>query len=126
MAGRRGGRGSTPSKRRGQSPGRAPQRGPDWQQIESDPDFRKLVSARRRFTVPAVIFFLAYYFSLPILVGYFPRLMETRVVGSINLAYLFALSQFFMAWILAYLYVRRADAFDRMAERIAAKTKGRS
>jgi uncharacterized membrane protein (DUF485 family) len=73
-----------------------------------------------------VIFFLLYYFSLPVLVGYFPRFMETRVVGSINLAYLFALSQFFMAWILAYLYVRRADTFDRMAERIAGRSKGRS
>ena len=33
-----------------------------------------------------------------VLVGYFPSLMERRVAGKINLAYLFALSQFFMAW----------------------------
>ena len=104
----------------------APKRGLDWQRIEADADFRDLVAARRRFTLPAVVFFLLYYFSLPVLVGYFPRVMETRVIGAVNLAYLFALSQFFMAWILAYLYVRRAEAFDRMAERIAARAKGQS
>jgi len=33
----------------------------------------------------------------------------------VNIAYLFALSQFFMAWIIAALYVRAAARFDRMA-----------
>jgi uncharacterized membrane protein (DUF485 family) len=37
------------------------------------------------------------------------------VIGPVNLAYLFALSQFFVAWIIAWLYVRAADRFDRMA-----------
>jgi uncharacterized membrane protein (DUF485 family) len=37
------------------------------------------------------------------------------VWGPVNLAYLFALSQFFMAWIIAALYVRAAARFDRMA-----------
>jgi uncharacterized membrane protein (DUF485 family) len=37
------------------------------------------------------------------------------VIGSVNLAYLFALSQFFMAWIIAGLYVRAANRFDRMS-----------
>src|SRR5436190_6735865 len=107
---RRGGNGRL--KHSDRSEGRATaERGPDWKAIEATPDFRELVAARKRFTVPAVVFFLLYYFSLPVLVGYFPRVMETRVIGAVNLAYLFALSQFFMAWILAYLYVRRANAF---------------
>jgi uncharacterized membrane protein (DUF485 family) len=42
--------------------------------------------------------------------------MEKRVMGPVNLAYLFALSQFFMAWIIAALYVKAAGRFDRMAE----------
>jgi uncharacterized membrane protein (DUF485 family) len=44
--------------------------------------------------------------------------MEKRVVGPVNLAYLFALSQFFMAWIIAALYVRAAARFDRMANEV--------
>ena len=83
--------------------------------IERMPEFRALVRAKRAFLVPASVFFVLYYFALPALVGYWPELMSTRVVGRINLAYLFALSQFVMAWALMAAYVRRARAFDRMA-----------
>lgn len=89
-----------------------------WQKIEADPEFRKLVSAKKRFIIPATIFFIVYYFALPVLVGYFPDFMETNIIGKINLAYLFALSQFFMTWILAYFYVRKAGIFDKMAAKI--------
>jgi uncharacterized membrane protein (DUF485 family) len=63
--------------------------------------------------VPATIFFIAYYFALPILVGYAPEFMATPVLGPVNLAYLFALSQFFVAWFIAFLYVRAAARFDQ-------------
>ena len=87
---------------------------PDWAAIERLPEFRALVRTKRAFLLPASLFFVAYYFALPALVGYWPDLMSTRVAGAINLAYLFALSQFVMAWALMALYVRRARAFDRM------------
>jgi uncharacterized membrane protein (DUF485 family) len=95
----------------------------DWQAIEAEPEFRRLVAAKRRFVVPAAITFLLYYFALPVLVGYLPGSMEREVVGHVNLAYLFALSQFFMAWILMWLYVRRARQFDAMAEGIVARVR---
>jgi uncharacterized membrane protein (DUF485 family) len=41
--------------------------------------------------------------------------MAKTVFGPVNLAYLFALSQFFVAWIIAALYVRAAARFDKMA-----------
>jgi len=96
----------------------------EWQAIEQDAAFQALVAAKRRFIIPATIFFIVYYFALPVLVGYFPALMDTDVVGHINLAYLFALSQFFMAWILMYLYVRQARTWDDMAARIVEKVRG--
>src|SRR4051794_17152245 len=89
---------------------------PDWRRVEASPDFRKLVQARTRFIVPAFIFFCAYYFTLPVLAGWFPELMKTRVLGPLNIAYLFALSQFLMAWIVALLYLRAAARFDRMSK----------
>ena len=85
---------------------------PNWADIAASPEFRKLTRAKRRFIIPDTIFFIVYYFALPALVGYFPILMERRVIGSINLAYLFALSQFFMAWLIMWLYVRKARQFD--------------
>ena len=72
-----------------------------------DADFKGCSAAKLRFIVPMTIFFLVYYFALPVLVGWFPDLMKTKV-GSVNIAYLFALSQFFMAWIVAAIYVVKA------------------
>jgi uncharacterized membrane protein (DUF485 family) len=96
----------------------------DWERIERLPSFRSLVAAKRRFILPATVFFIVYYFALPVLVGYAPDFMSRKVVGPVNLAYLFALSQFFMAWILAGLYLRAAGRFDEMAERIRQHTDG--
>ena len=99
---------------------------PDWAAIEQTPEFRALVRAKRAFIVPATLFFIAYYFALPALVGYWPDLMSTRVAGRINLAYLFALSQFVMAWTLMAAYVSRARRYDRMVEDLLQRLKGRT
>lgn len=99
---------------------------PDWAAIERTPEFRALVRAKRGFIVPATVFFVAYYFALPALVGYWPDLMSTPVVRHINLAYLFALSQFVMAWALMAAYVRRARRYDRMVERLLQGLKGQT
>jgi uncharacterized membrane protein (DUF485 family) len=96
-------------------------RGVDWEKIAAQPNFQGLLHRKARFIVPASIFFLLYYFALPVLVGYAPDLMKTRV-GPVNIAYLFALSQFFMAWIIAALYVRAANIFDRDAKAILDDT----
>ena len=47
------------------------------------------------------------------------------VIGPVNVAYLFALSQFFMAWLIAFLYVRAANRFDRMAATVLANLERR-
>ena len=89
----------------------------DWDRVAAEPEFKSLLASKRRFIVPATVFFVVYYFALPVLVGYAPRLMETRVLG-LNVAYLFALSQFFMAWGVAAAYVRAAGGWDEVAHRI--------
>lgn len=96
----------------------------EWRAIEQDPDFQELVREKRSFIVPATVIFIVYYFALPILVGYVPDFMDTKLIGYINLAYLFALSQFVMAWVIMALYVRRAGGFDALAARVVAKVKG--
>ena len=92
----------------------------DWAGIAGHADFKKLLAAKARFIVPATVFFLVYYFALPVLVGWFPDLMKTKI-GSVNLAYLFALSQFFMAWIIAAFYVVKAAGWDQSAADLLAK-----
>ncbi|NKE69765.1 DUF485 domain-containing protein [Nitrospiraceae bacterium HYJII51-Mn-bac16s-1-B09] len=97
----------------------------DWEKVAAMAEFKALLAAKRKFILPTTIFFVVYYFALPILVGYAPELMKTKVIGSVNLAYLFALSQFFMAWIVAALYMRAAGRFDGMIGMVLAKLKKR-
>jgi uncharacterized membrane protein (DUF485 family) len=93
----------------------------EWEKLAGSERFRNLLKAKKRFVVPAMIFFVVYYFALPVLIGYARPFMEKRVLGPVNLAYLFALSQFFMAWIVAALYVRAAARFDRMAKDVTGE-----
>jgi len=93
--------------------------------VAASDDFKELVELKRTFIIPATIFFIVYYFALPVLVGYAPAFMATPVWGPVNLAYCFALSQFFMAWIVAALYVRAAGEFDEMGHRIGMRESGR-
>ena len=89
-----------------------------WERVSQTDGFKDLMAAKARFVVPATVFFVVYYFALPVLVGYAPEFMSRPVIGVLNWAYLFALSQFFMAWFIAWLYVRAAARFDLMAKRI--------
>lgn len=93
---------------------------PDWAALAATPAFADLMRQKKRFILRATVFFIVYYFALPILVGYFPEMMSRRVIGPVNIAYLFALSQFVMAWGMAWLYVRKAAHFDAAARKIIA------
>src|SRR5271166_2806295 len=93
-----------------------------WDRIAASQEFKDLMATKKIFIVPAYIFFVVYYFALPVLVGYAPQFMSTRVLG-VNLAYLFALSQFFVAWLIAGLYVKAANDFDQLAKDIVEKAE---
>jgi len=95
----------------------------EWDQIAESRQFKDLMATKKTFIVPAFVFFVTYYFALPVLVGYAPQFMSIRVFGVLNLAYLFALSQFFVAWIIAGLYVRAANNFDQLAKDILDKAE---
>ena len=97
----------------------------EWDRIAASQEFRDLMATKKVFIVPAFIFFLVYYFALPVLVGYAPHFMSLKVIGNVNLAYLFALSQFFMAWTVAGLYVKAAGDFDKLAKDIIEKSQAR-
>lgn len=95
----------------------------DWDRVAAMDEFKALLAAKVRFIAPLTVFFLVYYLALPLLVGYAPDFMDTKVIGEINVAYLFALSQFVMVWVLAWIYLRRAAVFDEMAHNIIVRLK---
>jgi uncharacterized membrane protein (DUF485 family) len=86
----------------------------EWNRVANSAEFRHLLAVKRIFIIPAFVFFLAYYLMLPVLVGYAPRLMSTRVVGTVTVAYLFALSQFVIGWTIACLYLKASSRFDEL------------
>ena len=84
--------------------------------VGKDPEMVELEHRHRRFVWPATIFFLVYYMALNILAGTSPDLMGKKLVGEFTFGYLFALSQFVMAFVVAWVYSRwAASRIDPLA-----------
>ena len=65
-----------------------------------------------------MIFSVIYYFLLPIGAAYFTGLFNIKLWGVINFGLVFALSEFLVAWLIAFFYAKKAGEFDAMAEAI--------
>jgi uncharacterized membrane protein (DUF485 family) len=99
----------------------------DWNAVIADPRFQSLHRKKQGFLTGLMIFSIVFYFLLPIGAAYFQDLFRTRVWGVVNFGLLFAITQFIVAWLIAFYYSRRAGAeFDRVAREIAGDyEKGR-
>jgi uncharacterized membrane protein (DUF485 family) len=95
--------------------------------VIADPRFQTLHKRKQGFLTGLMIFSVVFYFLLPIGAAYFQDLFKTKVWGVVNFGLLFAITQFVVAWLVAFYYSRRAGAdFDRLAREIAADyEKGR-
>ncbi len=90
--------------------------------IGRDPELVELENRHRRFVWPMTVFFLVYYLLLMFLPGVASGFMAKKVFGNFTVAYLFALSQFVMTFIVAWLYTRFARRrFDPLADDLRAK-----
>ena len=93
----------------------------DWDAVIADPRFQALHRKKQTFLTSLMIISVAFYFLLPIGAAYFQDLYRVKVWGVINIGLLFALTQFIVAWGIAYFYSWRANRdFDRMARELAA------
>jgi len=91
----------------------------DWEAVERSPEFRELIARRRRFVLPATIFFLAWYLGFILLAGYAEDFMGSSIYEGFTVGYLLALSQFVMVWVLAAWYLRKADhEFDPLEREV--------
>jgi uncharacterized membrane protein (DUF485 family) len=94
---------------------------PQWDRIAEFPEFKTLLVEKRAFLVRASAIFLAYYFAFMIAVAYFPEVVSRQIFGVVNLANLFAVSQFAAGWLIAWMYFRAARRFDAAAKEMLAK-----
>jgi uncharacterized membrane protein (DUF485 family) len=91
----------------------------DWERIERSPEFQELVHRRRRFVLPATIFFLAYYMGFILLTGYAEDFMGSSVYEGLTVGYCLALTQFVMVFVLGIWYLRKADReYDPLAHKV--------
>ncbi|MFM7274985.1 MAG: DUF485 domain-containing protein [Gammaproteobacteria bacterium] len=91
----------------------------NWQAIHADPRFLALHRQKSRFLWSLMLFSIAFYLLLPLGAAWYPALFARRVWGPVNVGILFALSEFLMAWGVAFFYARVASRrFDRMAEEL--------
>ncbi len=90
----------------------------NWAAIDNDPRFQRLHARKTAFLMGMMIFSLFYYFLLPIGAAYFTDLFKQKVFGPVNVGLLFALSEFIVAWGLAFYYSVKAQEFDGMAQEL--------
>ena len=92
--------------------------------VGKDPEMVELERRHRRFVWPATAFFLVYYMALNVLAGTAPDLMGTKLFGEFTFGYLFALSQFLMAFVVAWVYSRwAASRMDPLATDLREKLR---
>lgn len=91
----------------------------NWAAIDADPRFQRLHAKKTAFLMGLMVFSIVYYFMLPIGAAYFQDIYRIQVWGPVNVGLLFALSEFVIAWGIAFHYSRRANTeFDAMAEEL--------
>jgi uncharacterized membrane protein (DUF485 family) len=91
----------------------------NWAAIDTNPKFQALHRKKTFFLWGLMIFSTIYYFLLPIGAAYYQDLYKIKVWGVVNVGLLFALSEFVVAWVIAFVYARKANAeFDTAAQEI--------
>jgi uncharacterized membrane protein (DUF485 family) len=94
----------------------------DYTEIVQSASFKELLAEKRKFILPFSLFFLAFYFTLPILTAYSTVLNQPAFWG-MTWAWIFAFAQFIMTWALCMIYSSKAAKFDVLVENIMQQIK---
>jgi uncharacterized membrane protein (DUF485 family) len=91
-----------------------------YEQLVQTDEFKGLLRSKKAFIIPTTIFFLIFYFALPLLAAY-TKVLHTEVIGSVTGAWVFAGLQFLLVWILGFIYVKKSEKYDNLAKSILQK-----
>jgi uncharacterized membrane protein (DUF485 family) len=93
----------------------------DWLAIERSQEFKKLVHERRRFLTPATIVFLVGSIGYLLLAAFVPGVMGWQIADGLPFAWIAAITQVLLTWVLTWAYLRKADrSFEPLEQRAAA------
>ncbi|MBO8188385.1 DUF485 domain-containing protein [Streptomyces sp. DW4-2] len=94
----------------------------DYTDVQHSAEFGELRRGYRSFVFPLTVGFIAWYLLYVLLSNYAGDFMGTKVVGNINIAFVFGLAQFLTTFLIAWWYSRFAAVkLDPKAE--ALKTR---
>ncbi|MEY9214827.1 DUF485 domain-containing protein [Thermobifida halotolerans] len=98
---------------------------PDWEAVQTSPEFQELRRRLRVFVFPMTAFFLAWYLLYVVVAAYASDFMAVKLVGNINIGIVFGLLQFVSTFVITGLYVRYAGSrLDPIADKIRHEIEG--
>lgn len=89
----------------------------DYVAVAQSEEFQSFMTKRKKFVIPYTIFFLVFYFLLPICTSY-TTFLNQSAIGDISWVWLFAFAQFIMTFVLCIVYVKKAGQFDEESDQI--------
>ena len=93
----------------------------DWLAVERSSEFQELVHERRNWLKPMTIVFLVGAIGYLLLAAFVPGVMGWQVADGLPFAWIAAVSQVLLTWVLTWAYLRKADRdFEPLEERAAA------
>ncbi|MCT2593763.1 DUF485 domain-containing protein [Streptomyces sp. N2-109] len=102
-----------------------PSERPDFLEVQQSAEFGELRRAQRSFAFPVTVAFIIWYFLYVLLSNYAGDFMGTKVLGNLNIAFVFGIAQFVTTFVIAWWYSRHAEAkLDDRAEAIKKRLEG--
>ncbi|MGH8867725.1 MAG: DUF485 domain-containing protein [Actinomycetes bacterium] len=94
-------------------------------EAQQSAEFVELRSRLRRFVFPMTIVFMSWYLLYVLASGWARDFMGQKVIGEVNVAYVFGLLQFASTFLIAWLYERFANTrLDPLADKIRGEIEG--
>ena len=96
-----------------------------YENIQASPEFQGLKRSLRRFAFPMTAAFLAWYLLYVLMSAYARGFMGTKLLGNINVAYVFGLLQFISTFVIAFIYAKHAERnLDPVADKLRGEIEG--
>ena len=91
----------------------------DWIEVQQTQEFAELRRRVRGFVFPMTVAFLAWYLLYVLMSAYARGFMAQKLLGNINVAYVFGLLQFISTFLIALVYSRYANnKMDPIADKL--------
>ena len=92
--------------------------------VQRSDEFAKLRKTLRGFIFPMTVAFFLWYALYVLLSAYARGFMSTKLIGNINVAFVFGILQFVSTFLIAWLYTRYAnDKLDSLADELKLKVE---